>query len=280
MKGLRLCRGSKGLQKRMPRLYYKAEWFDEISPSALAETEFESLLVSNADIIRPDSVIVPFKKTVYSPESSARADLAIISKDYRHWVVVEVELAKHDLHSHVIPQVRTLCEASYNQECADYIHGKCPNLDPKQLAQMALGDSPDVLVLVNKPDEKWREELRRYGAHMMVFEIFRSLSNRHIFVIDGQPPRPAQSVLSELSFELLVPRCLKVSSPAALPVLEHDEKLAVLVDEQLTYWDRFQTATEVYLSPVGNMPINPGKKYALMRRENGQYAIQELNKKG
>ena len=262
----------------MPRLYHKGELFDEISPSALAETEFESLLVSNAEIIRPDSIIVPFKKTVYSPESSARADLAIISKDYRHWIVVEVELAKHDLYSHVIPQIRTLREASYTQECVSYIHGKCPELDPEQLAQMMLGDPPDVLVLVNKPDEEWRKELRRYGAHMMVFEIFRSLNNRYIFVIDGEPPRLAQSFLSELSFGLL-PRCLSVNSPAALPV-GPGETFAVLVNEQITYWERFQTATGVYLSPVGSMPINPGRKYALMRTENGQYAIQVLGKKG
>ena len=53
----------------MPRLYHKGEWFDEISPSALAEAEFEDLLIQNADILRGNTVIVPFKKTVYSPES-------------------------------------------------------------------------------------------------------------------------------------------------------------------------------------------------------------------
>lgn len=261
----------------MPRLYHKGEWFDEISPSALAETEFESLLVQNAEVIRADSIIVPFKKTVYSSESSARADLAIISNDYRHWVVVEVELATHGLYGHVIPQIRTLREAAYTQECVDYIHNKCPTLDHAKLGQMMLGDPPDVLVLVNKPNAEWQKEVRRYGAHMMVFEIFRSIDNRHIFVIDGEPPRLAQSFLSELSFGLL-PRCLTVSSPAALPVAP-GETFAVEINEQLTYWERFQTATGVYLSPVGLMPISPGQKYALFRSENGRYAIRPLDRK-
>lgn len=262
----------------MPRLYHKSEWFDEISPSALAETEFESLLIQNAELVRADSVIVPFKMTVYSPESSARADLAIIASDYRHWVVVEVELAKHDLYGHVIPQIRVLREATYTQECVDYIHRKCPSLNRDKLCQMMLGDSPDVLVLVNKPDAEWQREVRRYGAHMMVFEIFRSLNNRHIFVIDGEPPRLTQSFLSELSFGLL-PRCLTVSSPAALPVAP-GQKFAVEIDDQLTYWERFQTASSVYLSPIGTMPISPGQKYALVRSESGQYAIRPLAKKG
>ena len=258
----------------MPRLYYKGEWFDEISPSALAEAEFEDLLIQNADIIRANTVIVPFKKTVYSPEGSARADLAMISTDYRHWVVVEVEMSRHDLYRHVIPQVRTLRGASYTQEYVAYIHDKCPALDKEKLSDMMRGDPPDVLVIVNKPNADWQKEMRRYGAHMMVFEIFRSVLNKTIFVIDGEPPRLAQSFLSELSFGLL-PRCLTLSSPAALPV-EPGVRFRILIDGQITYWERFHTATGVYLTPVGNLPIHPGRRYALFLSESREYAIRPL----
>ena len=258
----------------MARLYHKGEWFDEIAPSAVTEAEFESLLIQNADVIRTNALIVPFKKTVYSPEGSARADLAIISLDYRHWVVVEVEMSRHDLYSHVIPQVRTLREASYTAECVAYIHEKRPTLDREKLSDMMRGDPPDVLVIVNKADREWQKEMGRYGAHMMVFEVFRSVLNKMIFVIDGRPPQLSQSFLSELSFGLL-PRCLMVGSPAALAV-ESGVSFRILVDGQITYWERFQTATRVYLTPVGNLPIQPGRKYALTRSEGGDYAIRPL----
>ena len=258
----------------MSRLYHKGEWFDEISPSSLAEAEFEGLLIQNSDILRANTVIVPFRKTVYSPDNSARADLAMISTDYRHWVVVEVEMSRHDLYSHVIPQVRTLREASYTQEYATYIHGKCPTLDENKLGDMMRGDPPDILVIVNKQDDEWRKELRRYGVHMMVFEIFRSVLNKTIFVIDGEPPKLAQNFLSELSFGLL-PRCLMLSSPAALPV-ESGVRFRILVDDQITYWERFHTATGVYLTPVGTLPIRSGRRYALIRSESGEYVIRPL----
>ena len=256
----------------MSRLYHKEEWFDEISPSSLAEAEFEDLLIQNANVLQANSVIVPFKKTVYSPDSSARADLAMISTDYRHWVVVEVEMSRHDLYSHVIPQVRTLREASYTQEYVTYIHNKCPLLDESRLSELMRGDPPDILVIVNKPDDEWRKELRRYGVHMMVFEVFRSILNKTIFVIDGEPPKLAQNFLSELSFGLL-PRCLMLSSPAALPV-KPGVKFRILVDDQITYWERFNTATDVFLTPVGSLPIRPGRKYALIRSEGGEYVIR------
>lgn len=260
----------------MSRLYHKGEWFDEISPTALAEAEFEDLLIQNADIIRGDSVIVPFKKTVYSSEGSARPDLAMVATDYRHWVVVEVEMLRHDLYGHVIPQIRTFREASYTQEYVTYIHKKCPALDIEKLGEMLRGDPPDVLVIANKPDVEWRKEIRRYGAYMMVFEIFRSVLNRTIFVIDGEPPRLAKSFLSELSFGLL-PRCLILGSPAALEE-ESGVPFPIVIDGQLTYWERFDTATGAYLTPVGKMPIQPGRRYGLVRSRAGEYAIRPLTK--
>ena len=120
---------------------------------------------------------------------------------------------------------------------------------------MMRGDSPDVLVIVNKPDDEWQKELRRYGVHMMVFEIFRSVLNKTIFVIDGEAPKLAQNFLSELSFGLL-PRCLMLSSPAALPV-EPGVQFRIIVNEQVTYWERFHTATGVYLTPVAPCPSGP-----------------------
>lgn len=231
-------------------------------------------MIQNSDIIRSNAVIVPYKKTVYAGESSARPDLAMIAHDYRYWVVVEVEMARHDLYRHVIPQVRTLREGNYDQEHAAYLASRNPNLDPIKVSDMLRGNAPEVLVLVNKPDEEWRRELDRYGAHMMVFEVFRSQTNRHIFAIDGELPRLAHDVLSELSFGLL-PRCLAVGSPAALD-FGPDERMQIFIEGQVTYWERFNTATGVYLSAIGSMPIKPGQKYALVRMESGHYAIHPL----
>lgn len=262
----------------MPKLFHRNEWFLELSPTALAESEFESLLIQNAEIIRPHHCIVPFKKTAYAGDRSARADLAIVANDYRHWTVIEVEMNRHDLYSHVLPQVRTLKEASYTAEHARYLAGGNGSLDVQKLAEMMRGEAPDVLVLVNKPDSEWAREIRRYDGHMMVFEIFRSeTSNRHIFAIDGEMPNQVQNVLSELSFGL-VPRLLTVSSPATLGFKPGTQQ-AVFIDGQVTYWERFDTATACYLTPVGNMPINPGSTYALVRTEAGEMEIRPLKKK-
>ena len=262
----------------MPRLYHNREWFEEISPSALAEAEFEELLIQNVEVIQRDALIIPFKKTVYSSEDSARADLALISGDFRHWVVVEVEMSRHDLYSHVIPQVRTLREANYTQDYVDYIHSKCPELNRNLLSSLMRGDPPDVLVIVNKRDVEWEKEMNRYGAHLMAIEIYRSNLNKTILVVDGQPPAISHSFLSELTFAML-PRCLLVKSPGALRV-EPGVRFPISVDGQITYWERFHTSTGDYLTPVGSLPITPKGRYALVQSEDCEYAIRPIYTKG
>jgi hypothetical protein len=39
-----------------------------------------------------------------SEYGSKKPDLALIDRDYRAWWVVEVELAHHSLHHHVLPE--------------------------------------------------------------------------------------------------------------------------------------------------------------------------------
>ena len=259
----------------MLRIFHKGEWFNEISPSALAEKDFEDLLISNSEIIRGNTFIVPFKKTVYSMDSSARADLAMISDDYRYWIVVEVEMSNHDLSRHVIPQVRTLREAEYTQDCIAYLHSKQPKLDESKLSDLLRGESPEVLVIVNKRNSDWEKELQRYGVHLMAIEIFRSELNQTIFVIDGKPPAVEQNFLSDLSEIKMLPRFWTLSSPAALSI-EPGERFPIVIDEQVTYWERFDTATAVYLTPVGNPPIESGQTYRLYRSDNGMYVMRTI----
>src|SRR5215212_6983126 len=101
----------------MARVRFGGHWFPEISPKALYETEFEAVFMQNADLLRRDATVVPFKQTVYSaPFESARADLALVDNEYREWWVIELELIHHDLSGHVLPQVRTLAEGRYGLE--------------------------------------------------------------------------------------------------------------------------------------------------------------------
>jgi hypothetical protein len=259
----------------MPRLFHKGEWFYELAPTSLSEKEFEGILVQNVDIIRPNSAIVPFKKTVYAGNNSAQADLAIISNDYRDWLVVEVEMVRHSLYHHVVPQVRTLRGASYGAAEAEYLAARNSMFDPAKLTDVMRGEPPIVVVIVNKPDADWERELRWCGASVMVFEIYRSDLNRYVFSIDGELPQLAHDVITLLEFDRLLPRFLTVASPAKLN-FQIGQRLPIFINEQLTEWERVDIQTTCYITPVGRMPLAPGHKYALVQTAAGQYAIRPV----
>ena len=259
----------------MPKLFHKGEWFYELSPTAFLETEFERLLVQNSEVIQLGSWIIPYKRTVYDGEDSARADLAIVSNDYREWVVVEVEMNRHSLQGHVIPQVRTLRGAAYSSEDAAYLATKNQALDAEKLDEMMKGLPPDILVIVNKPDDEWKRELRRYGVQMMVFEIFRSKMNRYVFSIDGDLPHLARNIITQLEFDPLLPRFLIVASPAALE-FKNGECIPIFFEDQMMEWERIDSQNSCYITPLGRMPLSKGQKYALIKVESGEYMIRSF----
>lgn len=256
------------------RLYFQGEWFDELDPSALAEAEFESILSQQSDLLSPDCWVVPFKKTVYAEGSSGRADLALIHKDYRRWYVVEVELIQHSLNGHVIPQINVFRNANYGPAEAEYIAQKHTEIKVGRLREMMLGEPPRVLVIVNKPDSEWGSALRRYDAKLIVFEIFRSNKNKHIFKVDGELPRLAADALTDCKVDPVLPRFLKIASPAALD-FGTGKIITIVVGEKLTDWERINTADQCYLAPLGRMLLQKGLQYILLKIEDGRYQIIE-----
>lgn len=258
----------------MHRLFHKDEWFDELSPDALTEAEFEAVVLQNASLLLPRSIAIPFKKTAHTPEGSARADLALIAEDYGQWAVVEVELATHSLYGHVLPQVRKLRDADYAQAYVTYIKRQCPRLDHVRLSAMLRGRAPDIFVVVNGEDAEWRSELRRNSIGMIAFRIYRSVSNRRIFSINGEIYARSEEAISELSHSV-IPRCLLVDSPAKIPV-GPGEQMCILVNNKVTYWERIDTATDVLLMSGSKYSLAKSRRYVLTQNARNQYSIEPV----
>jgi hypothetical protein len=261
----------------MARILSQREWFDQIASTAMYETEFESIITTYADVLYPEYYVVPFKATVSAEDSTAKADLALIEKNYRQWWVGEVEMGHHSLESHVLPQVRTLSRAVYGEEEALRLSAKCPALNSARLLDMMKGTQPRVLVIVNTPRPAWAPVLRRYDALLAVFEIFRSQKNEFLFRLNGEQPASMPDLLSTCSFDPLLPRFLIVNSPGALNAAPRS-KISIFYDNQITVWERIDSADKVWLSPVGPNPLSPSMKYEILRRATGEMTFRESAK--
>jgi hypothetical protein len=256
------------------RLLLGKESFTSVSSTAFFESEYEAIILSRAAEIFPEYWAAPFKFTVESEKGKAKADLALIQREYKNWWVVEVELAHHPLGGHVLPQVDKLANAKYGADVAEYLKAQLSGLDLEAVRRMLKGRQPQVVVVVNRGVPTWNDALSGLGALLMIVEVFRSDRNVHVLRINGDYPEAPVDVLSRLRPDPAMPRLFIVDSPGAIDT-PADQRLELEFDGAITEWTRVDTASRVWLSPVVSNPLAVERQYVIVRSEDNRLVIQD-----
>ena len=114
---------------RQDRTYEQVYYDYESHFSAIVKTELAKIL--------PGFSIVDFSPFIIGDEGSRRRpDLALVDRNYEMWAVVEVELEKHSLEHHVVPQVRTFVTGRYDNSHAVLLHRKDSTLNLENLCNL------------------------------------------------------------------------------------------------------------------------------------------------
>jgi hypothetical protein len=246
----------------MARLRYRNSWFDEVNSTSFYETEFESVLLQNADLLVPGAHLVPFKQAISDYNQTSNCpDLALIDPAYRFWWVIEVELTSHSLRGHVLPQVRTFVEGRYGPEHVRALLRYGPALDERRLREMLRGDPPEIVVIADRFLDEWQRELRKVGVHYAVFNLFRSPENLDIMYFDGSLPSLNAHHISR-AIPIGITRMLRLLSPAAVPG-ENGSTLQVFFHGRPTMWTRVDTDNLTFLTLRDPLEIGKARSYVL-----------------
>lgn len=256
----------------MARILLGDEWFEEMASTSLYETEFENILFQEAARIFPEYHPVPFKCIVLSEDGDAKADFALIHKDYRSWWVVEAEMGHHSLSGHVLPQVKKLSRAAYTETEAQYLCDQAPHLDCARIKETIKGQQPRVLVVVNVPVPAWRDPIRPFSAVLAIFQIFRSRFNRYVYRLNGDFPSENNEIISTCRcWE--IHRFLKIDSPAHLDI-KRGETIILYHETGALEWERVDIADAVLLHALRDHPLQKNIIYQIVKQGDGTYAIQ------
>lgn len=237
---------------KVARILFKEIWFNAVRSNSWNETDFENLVISRTADLFPGWVPVKFKADVVGDDGVIkRPDLALIDPQYRKWCVVEVELAHHDLHAHVLPQIEAFCSGSYGDEHAGYLKGQDDRLDLLRMTQMMKGLRPEVLVVVDRPDTNWKKPLKQAGALLGIIEPFRGPSDEILFRINGDQVDLPGQIVTRCSRYLR--RFWKVHSPATLPASNREDRYLEIEASGLPMlWKRVDLRDSVMLTAVGH----------------------------
>ena len=258
----------------MAKVLLDNRWYEELSPSGVYESAYETMVKTHAHYLWPRFYPVKFKTTVSAGADSAKADFALVERGYTEWWVVEVEMERHLLNEHVLPQVRTLANAAYGDDEAQKLCDGCPDLELDRVKTMLKASQPRVVVVVNKPKPDWVKPLSKYGAKLAVFEVFCSANSEYLFRVNGEHPIGPSEVITDCLYNSFMSRCLQIESPERLAV-QPQGKISIVYEDHVTEWQRLDTGGRAWLIAPGPYPLPEGFNFELVRRGDDQFMFRK-----
>lgn len=260
----------------MPRLLVNGLWYEAIASRSWMERDFERIVIARAEQLFPGWRCAEFRETVEGEDGvRKRPDLALVDRHCRQWWVVEVELAHHDLYSHVLPQVDAFRTGRYGDRHAIALATALPDLGIDRLTLMMLGVPPQVLVLVDSPNTNWYRPLREHGVGLGIVEPFRDESNHLILRLNGDQPELPGEVISRCSRWQQLRRLWKVHSPATLTE-QVDETLVIEYQGVLSEWHIVRLSNSILIQPLRGDVLVDLMVAELLRREDGTLSFEAI----
>ncbi|HSH58496.1 MAG TPA: hypothetical protein VK988_02425 [Acidimicrobiales bacterium] len=260
----------------MPRLLVGTQWYEAIASRSWIERDFERVLIDRAEQLFPSWRCAEFRETIEGEDGVRKQpDLALVDRHCRHWWVVEVELAHHDLHNHVIPQVDAFRTGRYGERHAVALARALPELGLERLRLMMLGVPPEVLVLVDSPNTAWSKPLREHGVLLGVVEPFRDENNQLILRLNGHQPDLPGEIISRCSRRPDLRRLWKVHSPATL--IEGDQTPVVIEYQGVqSEWSIVRLSNAIFMQPVRGDVLVDLTVVELLRQEDGTLSFEPV----
>lgn len=160
--------------------------FDLVDPTSFLETAFEAEVVKALTCLEQDYWCGVFAGTFVHEGERRSADLVMVHKKFTHWFVVEVEVAGHSLHEHIVPQIRCFRYGEPEQSCITSLIRAFPAMTPDQASALLTYVPRHVVVVGNFPNSEWKSVLQALDAQYLTLSVYRNPQGRCIHVIDGR----------------------------------------------------------------------------------------------
>jgi hypothetical protein len=253
-------------------------WFEELKAVVYySEGDLEREIKQHASELFPGYHVFPFKQSIYHQEiGNKKPDLAMVRKDVKGWGIIEVEVHGDYKLDHVLDQTKCFIEGEYNAPIVSaYIHSQIAqhcNVDLNKDAIMKLvqDERPVVVVIADQQADDWREELKKIGVDLCVFEIFKNVAGQFLYRTFGPyPVIPVQEAHCRRHKSL--PNTMEIIGDFEFPNVGDDGSVEILYGAYVTKWTLFEDENVWYLQFLGKSnPVSPMNTYGLLSDETGR----------
>lgn len=259
----------------MARIFHNGNWYSPVDSASMYESTYESKILHSSEHLFPGYFCMSFKKPVESIYGTGIPDLVLIDREYREWIVVEVELEHHGLQGDVLDQVVKFSAGRYTAEHANYLASRHSYLDPAKLESLICGTQPRISIFVPVQKPEWWRTLLQYNATIAVIEVWEDDIGRSILKLDGdQPTAKPQEFLTNLFRDRNIAKGLKVENPAVLP---SDDRIRISIDGLISEWIVIKSKTNAWLMPTGKYPLEEmsALSFRLTKSDTDGYQLEE-----
>lgn len=257
----------------MKKIYHKGNWFQPISSSSVYESDYENRILRYSEDIFPSFYCLEFKLDVNSPYGVVNPDLVLIHKEYKTWLVVEIELEHHSLRHHVHEQVKKMRFGYYGEVHAERLFSKNPVLHSDKLREL-VRQQPEILLIVPHAKETWISALNRFDAKIATIEMWEDSNGSSLLHVDGDLPNDiSDEFITDLIPDSSITRMLRVVNTANIP---NEGLLEIEFCGTVSEWSIFSTKTAKFLNPTGRSPLEDIKNrvFSLVQCGENSYRME------
>jgi len=211
-------------------------WLLRISYNDKLEENFEEIFYTHALDIFPDFYCLNFKLKVNTKLGTTIPDFALIAKDYKSWVIGEVELVTHNLTEHILPQMDRFHLGKYDDEAiSKKLCQKYPQLDSKKVNELLKSKTPEIFLVANEYKEEWRIPLLKKDVKYISLEVYMTGHKQRVIHVCGDSTNARLIKLAEGEPGPLITGMNSIRLDGKIKDIK-DENIDIVVNGALEEW--------------------------------------------
>jgi hypothetical protein len=205
-----------------------------------------------------------------TPAGDVKPDLVLIRRDFKGWLLLEVEVEGHSPSAHILPQLTKLKFATSNQSLLEYFVGKFGEEHDPHLIEQALSFKPEVVLAMHGSSSSFQEKLKELGVTSLDLEIHTFPPDEYILeVIDYEENFVDTGLICFRSTNAATRFIWILPAISGLTASNGEGKIEINVDGSSSVWGIMSTKTDYLLrQPPDIQSLSGINKVSVYRHRN------------
>jgi hypothetical protein len=242
----------------------------KITPGSLYESNVQVLIERNLSALFPEyfgKLMDPYFRTA---GGDVQPDLVLVRRDYKGWMLVEVEVEGHSAQGHILPQLSKLVRVTANEEVSKRLIDSFGNDHSLENLELAILYRPEVTLVMHGSSEHFQGKLNELGVYSLDVEIHSYPPDEYVLeVLDRDENYLDTGHICRRSSNLATQFVWSLPKFEHLNLTTMDSKVEVCVDSEMSLWEIKVNRTDYLLrQPTGLQSLNGVNEVYVYRHRN------------